>query len=160
MNRWFVVSTCLIITSLSAEAAARSIPVDETNHSSNTESDNRQVPATFLDSLNRGNEVSVSIDAPEETQRVSPPVAAIKESRDGNFRIQIAASTQIESLRSEKEKLRDSTSLPLVILYDNPFYKLFAGNFRTRSDAEGKLPQIKELGHEDAWIVNTESLSE
>ena len=161
MNRWSVVSICLIIFSFSANAAARSIPVDEAEQPAAqeaTESDNGEVSMTFLDSLNRGREIAVSIDTAEEAETVSPPAETQKQSSDDSFRIQIAASTQIESLHGEKEKLRSSTSLPVAILYDNPFYKLFAGTFQTRSDAESELPQIKELGYEDAWIVNTESL--
>lgn len=165
MNRWNMGWICLIIVCFGANAAARSIPVSDNTEqaqmkNNNSESGKKNINMTFLDSLNRGKEVSVSKVEQGEIEMTRTNASQQKENAQEIYRIQILASSQVDLVHSEKDKLGYSTSLPLVILYDNPFYKLFAGSFKTKSEAESRLPGIKELGYEDAWIVNTGSYSD
>jgi hypothetical protein len=136
-------------------------------------------PQTFLDTINKGREVgitnadyvpqaqipapptvaaaSVSVKTPAETTatvvKIEPKVeAGVVPSR---FKIQILASTIQDQVKKEKNTLATKSELPLVISFEAPYYKLYAGDFTQRSDAESNLAQIKALGYKDAWIVRT-----
>ncbi|KMQ49714.1 hypothetical protein CHISP_3378 [Chitinispirillum alkaliphilum] len=155
MRRWFVGWMFLIVISNGASAAARSVPVPE-------EEFDRDIQLTFLDTLNRGSEVSFSSrssSSPAEAVEVISQQQFVDASDTQRFRIQIVASTQAEMITREKENLQADSSIPLVIVFDDPFYKLFAGQFSTRAEAESKLPQVRNLGYEDAWIVDTGAIS-
>jgi hypothetical protein len=117
---------------------------------------------TILDTINKDNEValtdadfvSFADPAPVAQHEGAPSAAAAR------FRIQVFASGQIETLRAEKKKLESRLQLPTYIAFESPYYKLYAGDFATRAEAEARLPQVRKLGYTDAWIVRTKALSE
>ena len=132
-------------------------------------------PLTFLDTLNKGREVAVSnadfsqqagsaslpapTQAPQRTDTVSGqfPVEIKRDAGvvPSRYKIQICAGTQEQQIKKEKTDLAMKISLPLSISFDSPYYKLFAGDFALRSEAENYCAQLKKIGYTDAWIVRT-----
>ena len=100
---------------------------------------------TFIDTLNDGHEISlVKSTAPKSS-----------DSPTSHYFIQILASSQIEAVRAKKKEMENNSKLNLNIVFESPFYKLYAGDFLKRADAENELARIKKLGVSDAWIVTT-----
>ncbi|MGA2507400.1 MAG: SPOR domain-containing protein [Chitinispirillaceae bacterium] len=143
--------------------------------------------ATFLDTLNKGREVSITaadigaqsapVPAPAPAIVPVPAPAAAPDTFAGRpsgepkreagvvpsrFRVQILASTQEQQVREEKNnvaakiKLAD-IDLPVTVVFEAPYYKLLAGDFAQRSEAENCCAQLKKIGYNDAWIVRTAS---
>ena len=121
---------------------------------------------TFLDTLNKGREVAIR--ATDIVQQAALPVAqpsdtvlsSAEPKREAGvvpsrFRIQVLASTQEQAVKQEKNSLSAKTSLPLAISFESPYYKLFAGDFVQRGEAENSCAQLKKMGYNDAWIVRT-----
>lgn len=131
-----------------------------------------KVTLTFLDTLNKGREVvfvnpeaeqkkkAQALPAPRpDTQQVLPPTGRDPKRETGSvlsrFRIQVLATTQEQQARQEKGALAAKTGLPVSIVFEQPYYKLFAGEFTQRAEAENNLAQMKRMGYNDAWIVRS-----
>jgi hypothetical protein len=115
---------------------------------------------TFLDSLNRGHELSLadrdfSPMIVESTVAAAPQAAAGAADAPNGYRVQVIASSQIEKVRSEQKSLESRVSYPLYIIATPPYYKLLAGDFVKRSEADAAVAKLKELGYADAWVVRT-----
>jgi hypothetical protein len=127
---------------------------------------------TFLDTLNKGREVSLTdadfspqVVSSAVPQAVAPdtvtlPVTMAPRQEAGvvpsRFKIQILAGTQEQQVRNEKNNLAAKVGdLPLTVFFEAPYYKLFAGDFAQHSEAETWCAKIKDLGYKDAWIVRT-----
>lgn len=115
---------------------------------------------TYLDSLNKGREAVLSEKdfagaAPVVVALSSAPAAAPSETSDQftGFRIQCFASGQIETIRAEKKNLEAKVKNPLYIVFSSPYYKLMAGDFTSRADADTMVPDLKAMGYPDAWVV-------
>jgi hypothetical protein len=70
------------------------------------------------------------------------------------FRVQLFSSEEIDEARTKKaeaELLFPNEWIYLV--YDPPTYKIRAGNFLTRFEADRFLKQAVERGYKNAWIV-------
>ncbi len=82
----------------------------------------------------------------------------INESQDGvpGFRVQIYADSGSRSkLRTEREKVEFNEKYPDIgtyLIYEEPYFKLRVGNFRTRLDARRFLEKISSK-YEYAFIV-------
>jgi hypothetical protein len=110
---------------------------------------------TFLDTLNLGKEVSVVENNPKLLIKSGNIHSENVQSETANlYRIQIMASSRIESLREQKKMIEKKIKVPLNIVFEAPFYKLYAGHYSQRSDADAALIQIRKLGYPDAWIVS------
>ncbi|MDR0306995.1 MAG: SPOR domain-containing protein [Chitinispirillales bacterium] len=110
---------------------------------------------TFLDTLNRGKEVSLSAD---DLPALNVAVKAVQQEKnvevnEPRFRIQILASGQIDVVRQEKKSVETATGLPAFMSSEQSLFKLYVGEFQTRAEAEAVLPDIKKKGYRDAWIV-------
>ena len=133
---------------------------------------NKKTTLTFLDTINKGKELSISNadfippSAPAAAKAPDAPadsVAANAKTLTNHeagvvvslFRIQVLASTHQDQVKREKVSLASKIDLPVSISFDSPYYKLFAGEFTQRSDAENFLAQVKKLGYNDAWISRT-----
>ncbi|HEX3018877.1 MAG TPA: SPOR domain-containing protein [Chitinispirillaceae bacterium] len=117
----------------------------------------RPVQTTFLDTLNRGNEISLDNSA---FQKESVPVSeVVVEQTEASIRykIQLFASSQIETIREQKRNMESKIDIPLSISFESPYYKLLAGNFAQRAEAEQHLKKIKSLGYNDAWIISSKA---
>lgn len=114
---------------------------------------------TFLDTLNRGNEISLEAS---DFQKESAPVSEVvmqQAEATVRYKIQLFASSQIETIREQKRQIETKIKIPLSISFESPYYKLLAGNFVQRSEAELHLKKIKNLGYTDAWIVSTKAVN-
>lgn len=136
----------------------------EGTEDSNVTQQNRYEPTspahyTFLDTLNWGNEISMEdSDFQKETAPVSEVVMQQAEAAV-RYKIQLFASSQIETIREQKRQIETKIKIPLSISFESPYYKLLAGNFAQRSEAELQLKKIKSLGYTDAWIVSTKAVN-
>jgi hypothetical protein len=113
------------------------------------------VSPTYLDTLNRGKEVSLTARdlqaaAPIQAGSVNLPD---KQETAAGFRIQLFASSQIEMIRTEKKNLEAKFNYPLYIVFTSPYYKLLLGDFAQRSKADSVLTQVRSQGYPDAWVV-------
>jgi septal ring-binding cell division protein DamX len=137
--------------------------------------DEKKPVLTFLDTLNKGREVSVAaadvasrtapamVTAPPQAPAADLPAAEPKREEGvvaSRFKIQICASTQEQQVRQEKNNLTEKIKLaqielPVTVAFETPYYKLFAGDFAQRSEAENSCAQLKKIGYNDAWIVRT-----
>lgn len=121
----------------------------------------KEIQLTFLDTLNSGKNIQLedsdinSLSEQTFTESDIPPAS----SSNVHYRIQVFASSQIETIREQKKSLEDKIDLPLFIAFDTPFYKLYVGDFEKRSRAENALPGIRKLGYTDAWVVSTRAIS-
>ncbi|NLL15144.1 MAG: SPOR domain-containing protein [Fibrobacter sp.] len=118
------------------------------------------VQLTFLDTLNKGNEIT--LDNNDFHKEESVPGAGVVLSQTEaavRYKIQLFASSQIETVRELKRQVETKVNLPLSISFESPYYKLLAGSFLQRTEAENQLKKIKSLGYTDAWIVSTKTAS-
>jgi hypothetical protein len=70
------------------------------------------------------------------------------------YRVQILASPRMEEVRAKKAEAE--ATFPdewFYLSYDPPTYKLRAGNFPTRFEADRFMKQLVERGFRDSWIV-------
>jgi hypothetical protein len=127
---------------------------------------------TFLDTLNKGREVSLT-EADFASQVIVPAAprtiasdtvpalvtAAAPREEAGvvpsRFKIQILAGPNEQQVKKEKNNLAPKINLPLSVSFEAPYYKLFAGDFSRHSEAESGCAQLKDMGYNDAWIVRT-----
>ena len=129
---------------------------------------------TLLDTLNKGHEAGLADSdfTPASASSIVPAyttghsaastVSPVQSTTEVSFRfrIQVFASSQIENLRQEKKDLETKVNLPFFISFESPYYKLYAGNFNKREDAEVYLPQFKKMGYNDSWVVRTKPLKD
>lgn len=116
------------------------------------------VSYTFLDTINRGKEITLSNSDFEKGTSSSSNAAVYQNQASIYYKIQLFASSQIETVREQKREIENVIKLPLFISFESPYYKLLAGNFTQRTEAEEELKKIKKLGYTDAWIVSTKSI--
>jgi hypothetical protein len=120
------------------------------------------VAPTYLDTLNRGRELSLANDYSElkstaaqdedEKTGASEKTELAPDGSDG-FRIQCMAGNDIEKVKAFKRQFESKLIYPAAIVFDDPYYKLQAGSFTTRNAAEAALREIKAAGYSEAWIV-------
>jgi hypothetical protein len=70
------------------------------------------------------------------------------------FRVQVLSTASIDLARSRKGELE--TAYPgewFYLVYDPPTYKIRAGNFLTRMDADRFQQELSEQGYSGAWVV-------
>ena len=111
---------------------------------------------TYLDTLNRGKEISLSDN---DLNPILPESAAVMDQKDSKemesegFRVQCFASSQIERIRSEQKQLEFKVKYPVYIVFNAPYYKLLVGDFAKRSEADFALAKLKAIGYPDAWVA-------
>ena len=116
---------------------------------------------TFLDTVNRGNELVLTDEDFDKDEKTSLDVSnASNAGVTPRFRVQVFASNKIETVREQKKKLEKMIKEQVVIGYEAPYYKLYAGNFEKRDEARRILPRLKKLGYLDAWVVSTNFVPE
>jgi hypothetical protein len=88
-------------------------------------------------------------DSTESTDAGGEPVEYVP-----GFRVQIFASTSIDAAKQKKGEAE--TLFPkewFYIQYDPPTYKIRAGNFQQRYEAERFVRQANDQGFKDSWAV-------
>jgi hypothetical protein len=113
---------------------------------------------TYLDTLNRGRELSLSDKdfvpiVPESTSATG--IKSGKVEIPNGFRVQCFASSQIERVRAEQKIVETKVKFPIYIVYAAPYYKLLIGDFVSRPEADAAATRLKELGYADAWVMRT-----
>lgn len=90
----------------------------------------------------------------------NPGTPAIDTSAQGGaqvvsgFRVQVFSSMRIDEAKNSKAQVEALFPSEWFYLeYDSPAYKVRAGNFLTRFDAERFVKQLGEKGYTDAWTV-------
>ncbi len=99
----------------------------------------------FLSEMKKGKDVRVN---PAEPVVVEPPVVV------PGYRVQLFATPEIDEANAKKNEAE--TAFPgqwFYLEYDPPTYKLRAGNFLNRNDADSYARYLAENGFPDAWIV-------
>lgn len=115
---------------------------------------------TFLDTLNRGNEITLENNDFQKEESVPVSEVALNQVEAAvRYKIQLFASSQIETVREMKRQVETKVNIPLSISFESPYYKLLAGNFMQRTEAEKHLKKIKSLGYTDAWIISTKTVN-
>jgi hypothetical protein len=71
------------------------------------------------------------------------------------FRVQLYATRDVEKAKKVAESARNIFSMQTYIEYQDPYYKVRLGDFRTREEAERMRYNVTSGGFEDAWIVET-----
>ncbi|MBI5471179.1 MAG: SPOR domain-containing protein [Ignavibacteriae bacterium] len=70
------------------------------------------------------------------------------------FRVQLISTTNIDEANAKKAEAEAAFPTEwFYIAYDPPSYKLRAGNFQNRADAESYAAVLSSNGFPDAWIV-------
>jgi hypothetical protein len=89
---------------------------------------------------------------PEQTDRTTPPETAAE--LTPGYRVQIISTTSIDEANAKKS-LAESLfpSEWFYIQYDAPTYKIRAGNFRVRLDADRFRALIAARGFPGSWVV-------
>lgn len=102
-------------------------------------------PKVFLSELKRDDERAAQPHDPAVTE--APVIVQ-------GFRVQLLATTSIDEANTRKAEAE--ASFPdqwFYITFDAPNYKLRAGNFVSRADAEQYSKQMADQGFPDAWTV-------
>ncbi len=118
------------------------------------------VHLTFLDTLNRGKEVCITdsdLFALRSDSRMKASSAAELQRENGvvpsRYKIQVLAAKTEEEVQSVKKELEGKIDLPATIIFETPFYKLFAGDFSSKDTAEQCATTLRGMGYGDAWVV-------
>jgi hypothetical protein len=112
---------------------------------------------TLLDTLNKGKEYALTESdfTPKVTKSGKTSASTVQSETGVRYRIQIIAASQPERLKEDKKKLEKQLATVLTIVREAAYYKLYAGEFSQKSDADTLLAKIKKLGYTDAWITTT-----
>jgi hypothetical protein len=99
----------------------------------------------FFSELRKENEKKAV--STEQVVTESPTVVA-------GFRVQLFATEEIDVANAKKAAAEAEFPEELFyIAYDPPTYKLRAGNFLNRADADAYAKILSERGYPDAWVV-------
>jgi len=79
---------------------------------------------------------------------------ALESQRDG-YRVQILTTRFVAEADSLRDKLTPMIKDSIYITYEVPNYKVRAGDFMNRREAENLQGIIKNLGYSTAWIVRS-----
>ena len=161
MKRVLVVLTVLLVYYVGCTPYMKKMKetkevTDDASTATQSAANQRTAPArlTYLDTLNRGKEIRLSeSDLANNSLQVSEN--QVGPASVAHYRIQLFASSRIETLREQKKELEPKLNLPMFIAYEAPYYKLLAGDFMQRSEAEAQLTKLKKSGFPDAWIVTS-----
>ena len=71
------------------------------------------------------------------------------------YRIQILQTEDAEEARKMQKDAILELDTDAYLIYDEPYYKVRVGDFRTRYEAEQFLEKVHRKGYASAWIVRT-----
>ncbi len=70
------------------------------------------------------------------------------------YDVQYFASLNIIEAREVKRHADSLTTMPIRILFEEPYYKVVAGPYPELAPAERFLQQVIKLGYSSAWIIS------
>ena len=91
-----------------------------------------------IDQLLRGDDIADGVTAKTQVQ---------------GFRVQLISTRDEEEARSVMRNAVISFAEPTYREYDNPYYKIRVGDFKSRYDASKVQEKAIELGFHEAWVV-------
>jgi hypothetical protein len=74
------------------------------------------------------------------------------------FRIQLYSTTDYYQAIGVRDEASAKLSADIYVDYEQPYYKVRAGNFTNREMAEEERNLAKALGYPDAWVIQTNVL--
>jgi len=96
---------------------------------------------------------SADIDVSDaEAPPVSAPPAPAEPALIDGFRVQVFASGDRDIAANAAREVQERLGIPTYIELDTGMYKVRAGDFATRAEADRALPGIRK-DYPDAWIV-------
>jgi len=147
LNGCLISSSVMQKKSTDSETTVPEAPIKERRTS-------KKVTTTFLDTLNAENEIVLQDnDFDKNSPSTNSESVTGGSLQEQLFRVQVFASNNIENVREQKKELEKNTNEPIVIGYDAPYYKLYAGGYTKKQDAQVTLTKLKKTGYPDAWIV-------
>ncbi|MEZ5360474.1 MAG: SPOR domain-containing protein [Candidatus Zixiibacteriota bacterium] len=69
------------------------------------------------------------------------------------YRVQIFTTRLYTEAAREMAIANEIFNQPVHLDYEVPYYKLRVGDFSTREEAEGMVPEIKTIGYRGAWVA-------
>ena len=69
------------------------------------------------------------------------------------FDVRFFATLNIFEARRIQQELDTLTQMPVRVVFEEPYYKLKAGPYRSFKEAERVLHTVTRLGYSSAWIV-------
>lgn len=117
----------------------------------------KEISLTIIDTLNLGKEIYLtendfhSVPALNDGNSSSGTIQSVQ---NRHYRIQVIAYSQVGRLKEDEKRIAKQLAVPLKIIYEAPKYRLYAGDFKSRDDAESTLLKVKKLGFHDAIIVS------
>ena len=97
--------------------------------------------------------------APQTTPTETPPVWIERLEKVMGFRVQLHSTTEVDAAQRMLAQLRlrlDSLQIDpgrLDLGFDAPYYKIRAGDFVQKADADALREQLHAAGLVDAWVV-------
>lgn len=74
------------------------------------------------------------------------------------FRVQLYSTTDYYEAMAVRDEAGTKLGADIYVDYEQPYYKVRAGNFTDREKAEEARRTAKSLGYADAWIIQTNVL--
>jgi hypothetical protein len=71
------------------------------------------------------------------------------------YRVQLFVSTNYYEALAARDSAATKLSEDIYFDYEQPYYKIRAGNFTERQRADDVRDRAKTLGYSDAWVVQT-----
>lgn len=82
-------------------------------------------------------------------------IREVKEYSVMGYRIQLFVSTDYYEALTARDSAAARFSEEIYFDYEQPYYKIRAGNFTERQNADDLRNRAKVLGYSDAWVVQT-----
>ncbi len=118
----------------------------------------KEISLTIIDTLNKGKEVCLTendLHSVPALKGGNSSSGTIQFEKTSHYRVQVVAYSQVDRLKEDKKRIAKQLVVPLSIIYDAPNYRLYAGEFKNRDDADSTLSKVKKLGFRDAKVVST-----
>lgn len=101
---------------------------------------------TDLDTLFRGNEYRPQLNDSlrnKKAAEAAKPAASEKQAKSNSwFVLQFEALADFDAAQRRRDQLAASTGYTINVVFDTPFYKLRAGGWSSKSEAEDKAREL------------------
>lgn len=105
----------------------------------------------------RGIKEQIEASVEKNTVRTDPE-KNLKEQIVFGFRVQLYSTTDYYMALTVRDEAGSKIGDDIYVDYEQPYYKIRAGNFTERDKAEAAKNLAKSLGYADAWVVQTNVL--
>lgn len=157
--RYLIISFVLCFFVLHCSSSQQQVNVDETTPKSEKPADARW--NEDFDPLSLGDS-QIDVDSIQQTDdvvdidqilRSSAMAEETERTQIPGFRVQLISTRNEEEARSIMRNAVISFNEPVYREYDNPYYKIRVGDFRSRYQASKIQEQAIEFGFHEAWVV-------